>query len=100
MFVEILFAQQTVGTEREAVVTGEDDDCGGGVAGLVKGVEDASDLSVGGGDAGVIVRDFFLDGLWGSWPGEEFFIANLNFAVIEGVEGEKVGGHALLTSGV
>ena len=82
------FAEKSVGAEGEAVIGDEGDEGVFEDAGLFEGGEDAADLLVEVGDEGVVGGDLGADGGFGAGPGEELFVADLEFTVIEGVFGD------------
>lgn len=91
VFVQVLFAEQSVAAEGEAVVGGINDDRIGGVGGLAQGVQNTADLMIEVFDQAVVFGELLADDLGWARPGGEVFVAQHQLAVIEGVLRQEVG---------
>ena len=81
--VEVLFAEKPVLAEREAVVAAEDDDRVVPLAAGFQLGEDAPDVMIEAGDAGVVVGELLFRVLGGARPGRELLIAHGHLAIVE-----------------
>ena len=92
MFVEVLFADESVAAAGDAGVGGEHDDgvfCSGG---SVERVEHAADEQVEVGNVAVVVGEHRADVDRSARPREKLLVADGHLAVVEGMLREEIGG--------
>ena len=87
--VEVLLAEQAVLAERQAVVAGEDDDGVVELAEFPKQLENASDVVVQAGDAGVVLRELAPGVFRRPGPRGKMLVADGHLAIVERVQREE-----------
>ena len=76
MVVEVLFAEEPVAADGQAMVAGEDDQRVVVLAARLQRLEDAADLGVEELDGGVVVGEVLADDFGRARPGGEFLVAD------------------------
>ena len=92
VFIEILLAKQTMTAHSESMIGEEHHDGVVGLATFIERLENSAHLSIELFDHPVVIAEVPTQRFGGSGPCFEFFIANPQFAVVEGVLGKDVGG--------